>query len=40
MEEGPSRPAALWFVAAGTPPGKFTSNQLAAMRGGRNYSVT
>jgi hypothetical protein len=39
MEEGPSHPAASWFVAAGTPSGNITSNPLAAIAGDQGYSI-
>jgi hypothetical protein len=35
MEEGSSRPAASWFVAAGTPSGNITNDASAAIAGGR-----
>jgi hypothetical protein len=39
MEEGPSRPAASWSVAAGTPSGNITSDPPAAILGGRRYGI-
>jgi hypothetical protein len=39
MEEGPSRPAASWLVAAGTPSGNITSDPPAAIAGGRGYGI-
>lgn len=39
MDEGPSRHAASWTVAAGTPSGNITSNPSAVIAGGRYYGV-